>query len=472
MKLIKAGYIIATVLVYLLVQSSAADAPALPPGLGGTSSPELPPGLGGEERPATEGEVDAPAFDIQFVIENFDTYGYLDLRGGTRMQSDRNQSDDILGEMRLQLGAERQWDMAEFEVVADFMWDFSSARRGSVDLEDGTGWLDLRQANISFTPARSVDMKIGRQILTWGTGDLLFINDNFPKDWQAFFSGRDVEYLKAPSDALRAAFFTDAANLDIVYTPRFDSDRYISGRRISYYSPALGRRAGEDDQIDVLKPDRWFDDDEIAARLYRTVASVELALYGYTGYWKSPGGQNMDGQAIFPRLNVWGASARAPFAGGIGRLEAGYYDSRDDSDGTNPLINNSEWRALAGYERDLAFIARDFHLGVQYYVELMDDYSNYRESLPTGMPPRDEDRHVLTLRLTKLLMQQNLELSLFAYYSPSDEDGYARPYMSYQVDDNWQVYAGANIFAGREEHTFFGQFEKNTNAYGGLRYSF
>ena len=50
-------------------------------------------------------------------------------------------------------------------------------------------------------------------------GDLLFINDLFPKDWVSFFVGRDDEYLKAPSDSLKASFFNELFNLDFVYTP-------------------------------------------------------------------------------------------------------------------------------------------------------------------------------------------------------------------------------------------------------------
>jgi hypothetical protein len=75
-----------------------------------------------------------------------------------------------------------------------------------------------------------MDVKLGRQILTWGTGDLIFINDLFPKDWISFFIGRDTDYLKAPSDAIKVSLFGEQANLDIVYTPQFDSDRFIEGR--------------------------------------------------------------------------------------------------------------------------------------------------------------------------------------------------------------------------------------------------
>jgi hypothetical protein len=101
----------------------------------------------------------------------------------------------------------------------------------------------------------------------------------------------------------------------------------------------------------------------------------------------------------------------------------------------------------------------------------MMDYDEYLDNLPGG-PARDEDRHLVTVRLTKLLMNQNLRCSLFTYYSPSDKDVYMRPNMNYKASDNVALEVGANIFFGDDTHTFFGQFENNSNIYGGVRYSF
>ena len=79
---------------------------------------------------------------------------------------------------------------------------------------------------------------------------------------------------------------------------------------------------------------------------------------------------------------------------------------------------------------------------------------------------------MISLRLTKLLMNQNLTLSLFTYYSPSDRDAYLRPTVTYKVDDHWTVECGGNLFFGASSTTFFGQFEGNTNVYLATRYSF
>lgn len=398
-----------------------------------------------------------------------DLHGFIDVRGGGRIYTDATQRDTSLAETRLQLQWEKRGALGDIRLRTDLVYDDLAADH-EIDLETGQGWLDLREAYVFLFPAVWSDVKAGRQILTWGTGDLLFVNDLFPKDWRSFFSGRDEEYLKAPSDALMVSLFPAWFNLDLVYMPRFDADRYIRGERISYYNPMTGAIAGREAIIEPLRPDDAFSDDESALRLYRNIGGTELALYGYDGYWKSPEGFDAALQrAIFPRLRVWGASARMPRAGGILSLEAGYYDSLDNRDGENPRLPNSEVRFLSGWERELV---RNLTMGLQYYLEYMQDYSAYRANLPVEAPQKDEDRHVVTLRLTRLAMNQKLQLSGFVYYSPTDRDGYLRCSAQYTVNDNWAAAVGGNLFAGDDRHTFFGQFEDNSNLYASLRYSF
>ncbi|MFW6415304.1 MAG: hypothetical protein ACOCZ2_03215, partial [Thermodesulfobacteriota bacterium] len=322
-------------------------------------------------------------------------------------------------------------------------------------------------ANISTTKVHILDLKVGRQILTWGTGDQLFINDMFPKDWKSFFTGRDVEYLKAPSDAIKASLYPGPFTLNIVYTPRFDSDRYIDGKRISYFNQGIGDRAGRNRVIEVKKPETWFADDEWAMRIYKNISGYELAAYAYNGYWKSPAGQTSNNKATFPELSVFGSSVTGSLGPGIGNAEIGYYHSEQNEDGDDPLVRNSEFRLLLGYDLE---IGTDFTLGAQYYLEHMMDYKEYENNDPK--PHRDEDRHILTLRLSKQLLMQNLELSLMNFYSPSDEDAYIRPHVSYSISDNWSASIGGNIFVKKEKHTFFGQFERNSNLYAGLRYNY
>lgn len=448
------------------------DEPTLPSGLGGMEdaggerAPSLPAGLDGsgerDDRPEMGDGGLSEAVEV-------DLSGFLEARGGLRTQSDPHEPDTALAEIRLQVEAERMHRGLVFHGKVDFLYD-TVAPSQAVDLELGLGWFDVREASVLLRPIAFMDVQAGRQVLTWGVGDLIFINDLFPKDWNSFLLGRDVEYLKAPSDVLKTAVYGDWINMDVVYSPAFDSDRYIDGRLVSYYNDRTMTSAGRNALVNPEGRSRWFQDHEIAVRVYRNIDAYEIALYGYNGFWKSPSGFAPDsGRATFPRLSVYGASARGPILAGIGSSEVGLYDSREDRTGDDPNVRNSEIRFLAGYEQE---IFKNFTTGVQYYLEYMLDHEDYEGRLAAGFPARDEARHVLTLRLTQYLMNQNLELSFFGFYSPSDEDAYLRPSLHYKIDDRWSVSSGANYFFGRKGHTFYAQFEDNSNIWLAMRYGY
>ena len=78
----------------------------------------------------------------------------------------------------------------------------------------------------------------------------------------------------------------------------------------------------------------------------------------------------------------------------------------------------------------------------------------------------------LTVRLTQLLLQQNLSLSLFTFYVPSDGEAYLRPIISYKVSDSWSATLGANIFTGSGQSNFFSQLKDNSNISTRVRYSY
>ena len=465
------GRVVVIVFFVLLAVSSftLAEEPALPAGLGEPSLPSglgslpaLPSGLSSDPEDDWDDEEDEWQEE-----ETWQTDGFWETRiGEWRDQKDYHNQNSI-AEMRFHMNADRAFDSFTLNLSGDLLYD-NEADTHRAKLETGEGWFDLRSANVIFSPNSIMDVRVGRQILTWGTGDLIFINDLFPKDWNSFLIGRDDTYLKAPSDAAKFSMFSEGVNVDLVYTPRFDSDRYISGERASYYNAGLGRIAGTDAVVSVDKPDEWFEDDEVALRLYRNVATFELAFYGYNGYWKSPGGVDpVTGNAIFPRLAAYGTSLRGPLLGGIVSGELGYYDSKDDDEGNNPLINNSEQRLLLGYERELV---ANLTLGLQFYTTRMLDYGAYKQTLPAGMPRERKNRHEVTSRLTWLAMSQKLTTSLYIRYSSTDKDYYLRPKVRYSVDDHWSYEVGANIFHGDKHHTFLGQFEENDNIYVALRY--
>lgn len=393
--------------------------------------------------------------------------GFAESAYGSRISDDTTREDSYnLLEGRLQLkGAHSPRIMEEWAPELSFKVELLA------DGYDERLEFIVREAALSFTPTDTVDVRLGRQVLTWGTGDLLFINDLFPKDYISFFTGRDDEYLKLPSDALKGSVFTDLASFDIVLMPVMEANNSVTGTRVSFYDGLKRSITGEAADRDFIRPEETTENIEIAIRGYKTVGSFEAALYYFRGFYKEPRGiVNATAEDFFyPKLSVYGASLRGPALGGIANMEAGYYHSREDKGGDNPLIENSSVKLIAGYSRDLG---GDLSVGVQYMVEEILDYSSYKRGLSAGEPARDELRQLATLRLMKLMKNQTVTAGLFVFFSPTERDAYLRPSLGYTFTDAFKVTAGANIFTGKDDHTEFGQFDRNDNIYIRARYNF
>lgn len=365
---------------------------------------------------------------------------------------------------------------ARFRLNLDATHEIASARfRGDVFADAVTRrvWFDIRDASIFVRGGNWFTTRVGRQVLTWGTGDFLFLNDLFPKDFNSFFIGRADEYLKAPSNSLLTTFNIKKVGLDLVWTPIFEPDRFIDGERLSFFNPATGTIIGDRSPLTPVEPvfpTQRLRNGTVHGRLYGTVGAYELAAYGYVGYWPEPTALDLTAMRVtYARLGVYGASVRGPLLGGLFNVEGAFYDSFKDWAGTDPSIPNSQFRGLVGYEHELF---PKFQMGLQYYLEYTFKYDELISNSRWPQYEQDEFHHLLTLRLTQLLLLDNLELSLFVFFSPDQLDTYIRPRITYKIVDPLSIIVGANLMFGRYDYTFFGQLEQNTNVYARLRYSF
>lgn len=349
-------------------------------------------------------------------------------------------------EERVQLKVSGSSDPYSFLLKTDAFYDHVD-NEAKVELREG-------YADVSFS---NWDARIGRQVITWGIGDLIFINDAFPKDYEAFFSGRPMEYFKKGVDGVKIGLYPSAINIEVIIVPFFEPNTLPSSSRFHNAQ-----------NIDADKPDVTLENTETAIRAYRTIGDYDVSLYFYNGFNRMPS-MNAHGEYFYPRLSVYGASVEGRALGGVWGVEGGYYDSKEDRSGDNPYVPNSTTRALLSYKHQ---IIEDLNIGVQYYAEYMHDYSAYSRSLPAGFPKQDRLYQLASIRLTQMLMNQNLTLSMFAFYSPSDSDYLLNPEVKYKFTDSVWAAVGGNIFGGKDNRGQFGVFDKNDNAYTQLRYEF
>jgi hypothetical protein len=362
----------------------------------------------------------------------------------------------VLGEGRLRLELAPRGEWWALNVKTELIYD-AVGREVDVDLREG--YLGLR------FPA--LDLQVGRQIITWGVGDLIFINDVFPKDWVAFISGLPLEYLKKGSDAVSATAHWAGTSLQLVLTPHFVADTVPeAGGRLSFFDPA-----GAIESRTTDTPPASIENMEAGLRAFRNVLGWDVSLYAYRGFFHSPAEEVEPGPQVrlfFPPLNVYGASAQGSALGGVLSFEAGYYDSRSDRSGRDPAVPNSSIQFLVGYQRE---VVPDLTVSGQYYVQVRQDYGAYLDTRSPAMPDCCAARHVLTLRLTQLLFHQTLRLGLYVLGSPNEEDWYVNPEVSYQVTDAISASVGFNVFGGPPSSQY-GQFKGDSNIHTVLRYAF
>jgi hypothetical protein len=388
--------------------------------------------------------------------EDYRLTGFVEASLGYRLSTDPFiDGRSTLSDLRTQLQIDRDFEASRLNLSADFYYD------GVLDQTKAQIRELAWQGNLAFLGhwGNKIDANLGQQVLTWGTGDYLFLNDLFAKDFQSFFSGRDDEYLKAPSLSAKFSGFYDWANIDIVLTPEFTPDIYINGDYFSFFSPLAGTNVAP--SFDVKSP-ILPNSTEYALRLYKSIASTELAFYGYKGFHKSPSSFTELGQAYFTKLRVFGASAITPFAQGLLNAEMAFYDSRDDVDGANPLIPNNQTRWLVGYEQELI---KNLTGSFQWYMERTANFSSLKANSLAPQFDTNRSRIVITQRLMYRALQQTLTFNAFNFYSTSDSDGYFKFSTDYSPTDSWRLTAGINLFYGNQKYTFFNQFEDASNAF-------
>lgn len=352
-------------------------------------------------------------------------------------------------------------DKGSFSVFikGDLSYDHISEKS---DLELREGYLDYLSDNW--------DLRIGRQVITWGVGDLIFINDTLPKDYEGFFSGRPMEYLKKGIDGVKIGMYPSFASAELVIIPIFEANVYPQSNRFHMFDPmpsVTNRREQE--------PSTKTENTEIALRIYRDVSGFDTSLYFYRGFYRQssmlPDSLTAPTriELFYPELSVYGVSLQGRALDGIVSLETGYYDSRQDRKGTDPMVPNESTRLLIGYQRQLW---EDFTAGAQYYTVYMHNYTQYRMNLPSGFPQEKKIQDFLTLRLTHLFMHQTLRFSFFSFWSLSDGDYLFIPEVKYNFTDHIWAAVGANVFGGGETWNQFGNLDKNDNLYLQVRYEF
>ncbi len=383
----------------------------------------------------------------------------------------------------LATGEKRSYLLTESRLRLDLNADSDSGKTAMVakidalaDSVSSNTSLEVRELYGEYL-SDSFELRLGRQMATWGVADRLFINDVFPKNWSAFYSGQPLEYMKIGSDMVKTSVFGDGWDTEIALIPVAQYDVVPGTTRYQLAGNQM---------LPVQAREKRLSGGEAAIRLHTAVGNTDIALYAFKGFWHQPDkgytmvtanitATNPTGMTtIYPRLNSFGATVQDTLLGGVLSLETGYYDSIDDKAGTDPFIANSQYRYLVGYEHD---IWTDITLGLQLYGEIMKNYTAYYNAAQaaflagTGPKPVARHRKIGTVNIRSLWMNQTLTASLFAM-GVAGGGRMAVPDLYYAVTDEFSVNLGAHVFWGGPNSWMLGMMKNDDNVYTNAKWTF
>jgi len=417
--------------------------------------------------------------------------GFMQFERVDHLGTDSPRKRKHLGdEVRFRLKTSHEADQASMVLKMDFVQDQLT----------GASSVDIREARILTTPTSWLDLSLGKQVNTWGVGDMVFINDLFPKNWMAMFTGKDMEFLKEPANSYRASAYFGDATLDLVHHPKFAADVTPKGCVFAVYNPnsmldSTQPQIAGSEQACTAQSSTQPTEAEDAVRLKLQKGGWELAVYGYRGFYKNPKGMAMTVSStgatlapIYPRLQSVGASAEGQLGPGIFSMEVGQYTSLDDKEGTNPLIENSASKGLIGYRMDFT---QNISAGVQSMIESMNQADGYEKGIlgmyqsmgltaaqaaqtPAFVNRLDKTRSTYTLRLGFNAQQETLRVNIFAFERPEDQDSYQKLEITKRLSDALVVATGANFFKGDDlkKDRDFGMLTNEDNGFARIQYNF
>lgn len=313
------------------------------------------------------------------------------------------------------------------------------------------------------------DLKVGRAITVWGRADKVNPTDNL--------SVRNYRMLVVDDEDQRSGVFTSQLVFNIenvrvtaIWLPEWRSP-------IFPIPPLKGITLGDE------RPEHSTD--QAGLKIDQTGSSLDWSVSYFHGFNKSPdlklisaGPQGVMLALTYGLIDVYGFDF-ASSIGGVGLRGEVAYTKTKDSDGRDPLVQNSNVSAVFGVERNLF---ENFNLNVQVLYKKIDDYqdplqltdANTRllsQQLNLNANQLQEQQTGVSARASYKLWNDALELEI-AYVSwLKKSDSLIRPKVSYALSDHFKLNVGAEVYQG-ESDTFFGRLKDTSTAFSEIRYGF
>lgn len=328
-------------------------------------------------------------------------------------------------------------------------------------VSENTG-LSLHEAYFLYN-GNSIEVKLGRQIITWGVADGIPLTDVIsPMDYTEFMAN-DYDDIRIPVNAARIRYQAGLMNLDAVFVP---SPEFYKLPLQS--SNPWNRGFTSSLEMDLSDtPEIRLKNSEYGLRSSLFLSGIDFSFCALHTFNKSPimritedDSRGVYLKGFYDEMIVLGTNVSIPFGEFVFRGEfAEYLGEALQTKTYNDIIHKNTEQALAGIDW---YAQNDWTFMLQYM----------HRHIPDHTQELDQKRHksTITFRISKELLRNTLKLSESGTIYINDRAIYSRTQAEYQLNDQISLYAGLDIFYG--EKGIFDRYEENSEIWVKARYNF
>ena len=310
----------------------------------------------------------------------------------------------------------------------------------------------------------NIELRAGRQIITWGVADALRLSDIIsPMDYSEFLA-QDYDDIRIPENALRLKYSKNSFSAEALAVPVIETfDLPVDGRNSWAISIS-----GNDSIITDNVPDLKIKNMEFGGRLQWFLSGVDFSVSALRTFNKMPvflldyypQNQLLVCNGKYQRMTMAGFDFSVPLSKFVFRGEfAEYFDEAQQPAIGQQIASKNSANALLGVD---IYPGNDWNISLQYAHKYIDHYTNdlnaYRNS------------GTATVRISKELFRNTLNINTFAYIDVADGGIYDRTTFDYAVNDMLHIALGFDYF--NADKGMFKMYDKNSEVFMKIKVSF
>jgi len=321
-------------------------------------------------------------------------------------------------------------------------------------------------------------LTLGKQQIVWGKADGLKVLDIVnPQSFREFILD-DFEDSRIPLWAVNLEIPLDGADLQLLWIPDQTYDQlpeldgtyaFTSSRFVPTAPPGV---LVERKSVD--KPNRVLADSDFGLRLSAFWQGWDVSLnYLYHYHDQQVFYRQLDLSGTQPKVILTPRYERSHLLGGtfsnaFGDLtlrgELGYSFNRyfltEDSHDSDGVIKRDELSYVLGFD----------WYGFTESLVSVQLFESRIINAPSQLTRPNTDTNV-SLLIRREFLNDSLEIELLWLHNLNDEDGLARPKLTYEWQDDLKTWIGVDIFYG-DNNGLFGQFDETDRMHLGMEMAF